>query len=202
MKTQFSKHAVRSSVKKCTFYYCVKNTQYINNYMIGIYAIKNKKGVPVYVGQSKGVFRRWATHELNDYPSTEYTFEVLETCERHELISKEKKWITQLDTYYNGDNKTNKRKRVRIKRQSMNIDGKDKRRRWLKNQLAKSICNCGEQQPHRLMFYPHHKKIRHLNMRYGLKHSSREETNRLISESTVLCWNCAADQKEDLSMFL
>ena len=39
-------------------------------------------------------------------------------------------------------------------------------------------------------------------IRYGLKHSSREETNRLISESTVMCWNCAADQKEDLSMFL
>ena len=81
-------------------------------------------------------------------------------------------------------------------------DGRNKRRRWLKNQLAKNICNCGEQQPHRLMFYPHHKKIRHLNMRYGLKHSSREETNRLISESTVMCWNCASDQKEDLSMFL
>jgi len=80
-------------------------------------------------------------------------------------------------------------------------DGRNKRRRWLKNQLAKSICNCGEQQPHRLMFYPHHKKIRHLNMRYGLKHSSREETNHLISESTVMCWNCASDQKEDLSMF-
>ena len=39
-------------------------------------------------------------------------------------------------------------------------------------------------------------------MRYGLKHSSREETNRLINESTVMCWNCASDQKEDLSMFL
>ena len=94
--------------------------------MIGIYVIKNKKGVPVYVGQSKGIFRRWATHELNDYPSTKYTYEILETCERHELISKEKKWITQLDTYHNGDNKTGKRKRKRIKRQSMNIDGKDK----------------------------------------------------------------------------
>ena len=38
-------------------------------------------------------------------------------------------------------------------------------------------------------------------MRYGLRHSSREEINLLISESTVMCWNCAADQKEDLSMF-
>ena len=80
-------------------------------------------------------------------------------------------------------------------------DGRNKRRRWLKNQLAKSICNCGAQQPHRLMFSPHHKKIRHLNMRYGLKHPSRKETHHLISESTVMCWNCASDQKEDLSMF-
>ena len=83
----------------------------------------------------------------------------------------------------------------------MKSDGRNKRRRWLKNQLAKSICNCGEQQPHRLMFYPHHKKIRHLNIRYGLKHPSRIKTNRLINESTVMCWNCAADQQEDLSMF-
>ena len=80
-------------------------------------------------------------------------------------------------------------------------DGKNKRRRWLKQQLSQSICNCGEQQPHRLMFYPHYKRIRHLNMRYGLRHSSREEINRLISESTVMCWYCAGDQKEDLSMF-
>ena len=80
-------------------------------------------------------------------------------------------------------------------------DGKNKRRRWLKQQLSQSICICGEQQPHRLMFYPHHKRIRHLNMRYGLKHSSRKETHHLISESIVMCWNCASDQKEDLSMF-
>ena len=43
----------------------------------------------------------------------------------------------------------------------MKTDGRDKRRRWLKNQLSKHVCNCGEQQPHRLMFYPHHKKIQH-----------------------------------------
>ena len=80
-------------------------------------------------------------------------------------------------------------------------DGRNKRRRWLKNQLAKNICNCGEQQPHRLMFYPHHKKIRHLNLRYGLKHHKRIEIENLIIESSILCWNCAADQKEDLRMF-
>ena len=83
----------------------------------------------------------------------------------------------------------------------MKIDGRDKRRRWLKSQLSKHICNCGEQQPHRLMFYPHHKKIRQLNLRYGLKHSKRFEIEHYIHESSVMCWNCAADQKEDLAMF-
>ncbi len=83
----------------------------------------------------------------------------------------------------------------------MKTDGRDKRRRWLKNQLSKHVCNCGEQQPHRLMFYPHHKKIQHLNLRYGLKHSKRFEIEHYIHESSVMCWNCAADQKEDLAMF-
>ena len=80
-------------------------------------------------------------------------------------------------------------------------DGKDKRRRWLINRLSKTPCRCGEQQPHRLLFYPHQKRIRHLNLRYGLKHSSRKEIEQLILESLVMCWNCAADQKEDLSVF-
>ena len=80
-------------------------------------------------------------------------------------------------------------------------DGKDKRRRWLTNKLAKTPCICGEQQPHRLLYYPHQKRIRHLNLRYGLKHSSRKEIEQLILESLVMCWNCAADQKEDLSVF-
>jgi len=83
----------------------------------------------------------------------------------------------------------------------MASDGRDKRRRWLKNQLSNFTCPCGEQQPHRLMFYPHHKKIRHLNLRYGLKHSRRIELDYLMSESSVMCWNCASDQKEDLGMF-
>jgi hypothetical protein len=83
----------------------------------------------------------------------------------------------------------------------MASDGRDKRRRWLKNKLATYSCPCGEQQPHRLMFYPHHKRIRHLNLRYGLKHIKRLEVDQLITESSVMCWNCASDQKEDLGMF-
>ena len=83
----------------------------------------------------------------------------------------------------------------------MASDGRDKRRRWLKNKLATYSCPCGEQQPHRLMFYPHHKRIRHLNLLYGLKHSKRLELDHLITESSVMCWNCASDQKEDLGMF-
>ena len=51
------------------------------------------------------------------------------------------------------------------------------------------------------MFYPHHKKIRYLNLRFGLKHSKRNEIENLITESSIMCWNCAADQAEDLSMF-
>ena len=83
----------------------------------------------------------------------------------------------------------------------MASDGRDKRRRWLKNKLATYSCPCGEQQPHRLMFYPHHKRIRPPNLRYGLKHSKRLELDHLITESSVMCWNCASDQKEDLGMF-
>ena len=83
----------------------------------------------------------------------------------------------------------------------MASDGRDKRRRWLKNQLSNFTCPCGEQQPHRLMFYPHHKKIRHLYLRNGLKHSKRLELDHLITESSVMRWNCASDQKEDLGMF-
>ena len=83
----------------------------------------------------------------------------------------------------------------------MKSDGREKRRRWLKNRLSLYTCNCGEQQPHRLMFYPHHKKIRYLNLRFGLNHSKRNEIENLITESSIMCWNCAADQAEDLSMF-
>ena len=81
-------------------------------------------------------------------------------------------------------------------------DGRNKRRRWLTNKLTGVTCLCGESQPHHLMFYPHHRKIRYLNLRFGLKHPQRMVINKLMDDSEILCWHCALDKKEDLSAWI
>jgi group I intron endonuclease len=85
--------------------------------MIGIYKIQNKLNGKIYVGQSVDIERRWKEHisdaknenKLRNYNMTihkafrkygieNFTFEVLELCEKEELDNREKYWIITLDT--------------------------------------------------------------------------------------------------------
>ena len=50
------------------------------------------------------------------------------------------------------------------------------------------------------MFYPHHRKIRSLNLRHGKKHKAQEQIQKLIGECDIRCWNCAIKASYDLSL--
>jgi len=73
--------------------------------MIGIYKITNPKGA-VYIGQSKNIDNRWKDYfklrckkqqrifnSLNKYGVDNHTFEVIEECDKIELLMCEKEWI-------------------------------------------------------------------------------------------------------------
>jgi len=140
----------------------------------GIYVIK-KNDEPVYVGMSRGIFRRWDTHEKR-WPATEYDYEILEHCEPEVLLSKEKVWINKLDTYYNGENLTGK---------------------FLLSTFRDEVCGCGESELVCLTWFPHHKKIRHLILRHAVNSKERQQALKLIEECKPLCSNCAAKHEFD-----
>ena len=86
--------------------------------MIGIYKFTNKKNGKVYIGQSTNIERRkqshyWPSHSnktpfdkiLQTYPDL-FTFEVIEECLVEDLDEREKYWIKEYDSYYNGYNCT------------------------------------------------------------------------------------------------
>jgi len=161
----------------------------------GIYVIK-KNDEPVYVGMSRGIFRRWDTHEKR-WPATEYDYEILEHCEPEVLLSKEKVWINKLDTYYNGENLTGKqrKKRVVIKREKK-PQGYS-RKQFLLSTFRDEVCGCGESELVCLTWFPHHKKIRHLILRHAVNSKERQQALKLIEECKPLCSNCAAKHEFD-----
>lgn len=89
--------------------------------MTGIYKITNKHNGKNYIGKSKDIMQRWATHErtllkgnhhsiklqddFNSYGGIEaFDFSVLEICAPSELNEKEKFYIDKFDSIHNGYN--------------------------------------------------------------------------------------------------
>lgn len=89
--------------------------------MTGIYKITNKHNNKSYIGKSKDIMQRWATHErallkhnhhsiklqedFDKYGGIQaFDFSVLETCLASELSDKEKFYIAKYDTINNGYN--------------------------------------------------------------------------------------------------
>ena len=92
--------------------------------MIGIYKITNLVNGKVYIGQSTNIKRRWKDHKKDafwrsgpdyDYPLyramrkyglDNFSFEIIEECNKNELNEKEKFYIAQYNSYKNGYNQT------------------------------------------------------------------------------------------------
>lgn len=90
--------------------------------MIGIYKITNIINGKSYIGLSNNILRRKKEHfsnyiqpsELNKtlyrafekYGKENFTFEILEECQKEELSEKEKFWIDYYNTYKDGYNET------------------------------------------------------------------------------------------------
>lgn len=90
--------------------------------MIGIYKIENKINGHIYIGQSVNIHQRWNNEKSTAFNSTSsaynsplsrafrkygienFTFEVVEECNRDELNDKERYWINHYDSFYNGYN--------------------------------------------------------------------------------------------------
>ena len=80
-------------------------------------------------------------------------------------------------------------------------DGRNGRRISLLNRFVNKSCQYSrESEQVALMFYPHHRKIRSLNLRHGKKHKVQKEITRLIGECDIRCWNCAIKASYDLSL--
>lgn len=84
----------------------------------GIYKITNKKTNKIYVGQSVHIEERWKEHlrgkgnkplfsDFLLYGKENFTFEILELCEKDKLLENEKKWINYFNCYKNGYNENN-----------------------------------------------------------------------------------------------
>jgi len=170
--------------------------------MKGIYVIKDRETLaPVYVGQSKNIFSRWGDH-LTLYPYDQYRFEVLEILSG-DMKLREQHWINEMNTYFNGDNKTPALSEVKTKtpRESKypevikNMPYENARVLWLYTTLEKESCQvCGDPTQRYLQWFPHHKKIRNLAFRYGAETPQRKEANQLVDESIPVCQNCIIDR--------
>lgn len=87
--------------------------------MCGIYKITNKINQKCYIGQSVDIKRRWRSHKNDatkiDYPLylafhkygiENFSFEVIEECDRDKLNEREIYWIEYYNSYYQGYNQT------------------------------------------------------------------------------------------------
>ena len=88
----------------------------------GIYCITNNINQKKYIGQSVNIYRRWGQHKsdcfnsvshnyhlyraIRKYGLNNFSFEILEICEKEELDEKEIYYINLYDTYNNGYNST------------------------------------------------------------------------------------------------
>ncbi len=91
---------------------------------IGIYKIQNLITKECYIGQSVDIYKRWEdernaafniNHASYNYPLSKafrkyginnFSFEILEECQRQELNKKEIEWIIKYDSYNHGYNQT------------------------------------------------------------------------------------------------
>ena len=51
-------------------------------------------------------------------------------------------------------------------------------------------CGCGEGEPEVLEWYPHHDTIHSSYLRWGPNTEQRQEADKLIEQSRVVCKNC------------
>lgn len=87
----------------------------------GIYKIENKINQKVYIGQSTNITTRWRRHRgeannldnsyplylaMRKYGLENFSFEIIEECSKEDLDSRERYWIKEFDSYYNGYNQT------------------------------------------------------------------------------------------------
>lgn len=102
--------------------------------MTGIYKISNKNNGRVYIGKSKDIMQRWASHErallkgthhstklqedFDKYGGIEaFDFSVIETCAPSELNEREKYYIQKFDSEnngYNGNEKNHNKEKSEI----------------------------------------------------------------------------------------
>lgn len=93
--------------------------------MIGIYKITNNINNKSYIGKSIKIEQRWKNHifgamspkvsieqctplqaDIRKFGIENFTFQVLELCDKEELNENETKWIKKLNTFENGYNRT------------------------------------------------------------------------------------------------
>ena len=87
----------------------------------GIYLVTNMITGEQYIGQSRNIGVRWLQHLGNSlksskterlyeavrrYGITNFSFQILEECDKKDLNEREKYWICELDTYNTGYNRT------------------------------------------------------------------------------------------------
>lgn len=87
----------------------------------GIYKIQNLINGKIYIGQSVSIEKRWAAHRYagrnkkDNYPIHKamvkygvenFSFEIIELCDKDQLNEKEVYWISVYDSYKNGYNAT------------------------------------------------------------------------------------------------
>ena len=83
--------------------------------MTGIYKITHLPTRQVYIGQSEQIFTRWYTHsqqkdkdwhaDLREHPEN-YSFQIVEICEKEQLNEREAAWIKKENSYLEGLNRT------------------------------------------------------------------------------------------------
>ena len=83
--------------------------------MTGIYKITHLPTGQVYIGQSEQIFTRWYTHsqqkdkdwhaDLREHPEN-YSFQIVEICEKEQLNEREAAWIKKENSYLEGLNRT------------------------------------------------------------------------------------------------
>lgn len=78
--------------------------------MTGIYKITNLINKKVYIGQALDIFHRWSKHSsaptnslihqaIREYGIENFSFEIIEQCEKDVLAEREKYWINYFNSY-------------------------------------------------------------------------------------------------------
>lgn len=92
--------------------------------MCGIYKIENNLNHHIYIGQSVNILDRWRHHKTRAFNKSDtsynsslykafrkyglenFSFQIVEECDRNSLNEREKFWIKYYDAYDNGYNET------------------------------------------------------------------------------------------------